>query len=85
MDKKCVGCGGALETGTVKARNTTTLVPDVARIWEVAFVRPGVPTAPNFIGALLQGLKDAPDDQYLPVTAYRCTACGRLELYAEEG
>jgi hypothetical protein len=91
MSKRCVACGGELETGGIQARNTSPLLPDEALVKDdpltvvsrFAFVRPGVPTAPNFLSALLQGLKEVPGDQLLPITVYRCTACGRLDLYAE--
>ena len=43
---------------------------------------PGVPTSPNVLSAFLQGLKDVPGDQLLPITVYRCTACGhKFELF----
>ena len=91
MSKRCVACGGELETGVIQARNVSPLLPEEALVKEdpltvvsrFAFVRPGVPTAPNVLSAFLQGLKDVPGDQLLPITAYRCTGCGRLDLYAE--
>jgi len=47
-----------------------------------AFVRPGTPTSANPVKAFLQGVRDEPGDQLLPLQAYRCTGCGRVELYA---
>jgi hypothetical protein len=49
----------------------------------VAFVRPGVPTAPGMLSAFLQGLREEPGDELLPLVALRCTGCGRVELYAD--
>ena len=50
-----------------------------------AFVRPGAPTSANPVKAFAQGLHEAPADQLLPIAAFRCIGCGRVELYAAEG
>jgi hypothetical protein len=50
-----------------------------------AFVQPGIPTSGNPIKAIAQGLREEPDEQLLPLEAYRCTQCGRIELYATRG
>jgi hypothetical protein len=90
MERTCVGCGGALERGSVQARNLvagTDIKEPSMVVAAFSFVRPGVPTSPNLVKAFLQGVRDEPTDEWLPVAAYRCVGCGRLELYAgpEEG
>jgi hypothetical protein len=89
MEKRCVGCGGQLEPGAIRARNleggvhTGPLMAVV--VGAFAFVRPGVPTSANPIKAFLQGLHEEPGDQPLALEAFRCLGCGRVELYATEG
>jgi ribosomal protein S14 len=87
MSNRCPVCGAALESGAVRARNQNTLgdlnEPFMV-VTEFAFVRPGVPTSANPVSAFLQGLREEPSDQALPLTAYRCTRCGRVEFYAAE-
>ena len=89
MDKHCVACGGQLESGSVRARNTGSGVlggPELGMVVTAfAFVRPGIPTSSNPIKAFAQGLREEPDEQLLPLQAYRCTQCGRIELYATQG
>jgi hypothetical protein len=89
MQKHCVGCGGQLESGSVRARNTGSGVHGLPEFGMVvtafAFVRPGVPTSANPVEAFSQGLRAEPEDRLLPVQAFRCTKCGRIELYALEG
>jgi hypothetical protein len=89
MNKLCVCCGGPLERGTIQGRNfpapfeeATGYRDPVKVVSELSFVRPGVPTSPNPVKAFLQGLKEEKSDEWLPVTAYRCKQCGRLELSA---
>jgi len=92
MTKKCPACEGELEAGAIRARNTNTLMPDSAVgkqelfmiVAAFAFVRPGVPTSANPVKAFLQGLREEPGEQALPLVAYRCTGCGRVELYTTE-
>jgi hypothetical protein len=82
MDRQCIACGGQLETGALGARNTST-VSDLSDTG-FAFIRPGVPTSSNPVRAFVQGLHDEPGDQQLPIVAFRCVKCGRVELYADE-
>ena len=42
------------------------------------------PTSPNLVTAFLRGVQRETSDQALAVMAYRCTRCGRLELYAAD-
>ena len=87
MNKRCIACGVALESGTVRARNRNAWAdlnePGMV-VAGFAFVRPGVPTSPNPVSAFLQGTSEVPDEQPLAITAYRCPHCGRVELYAAE-
>jgi hypothetical protein len=89
MEKHCVVCGGQLESGSVRARNTDSGVlgrPELGMVVTAfAFVRPGIPTSSNPIKAFAQALREEPDEQLLPLQAYRCTQCGRIELYATQG
>ncbi|VTR91594.1 unnamed protein product [Gemmata massiliana] len=85
MDKRCVGCGGQLESGTIRARNMGQAVhsgpqPGVI-VSTFAFVRPGTPTSGNPVKAFLQGLHEEPGDQLFALEAYRCAQCGRVEFY----
>jgi hypothetical protein len=92
MDRRCPTCGGALEAGAARARNTFPLTPDTALLKSepsgpaggLVFVRPGVPTSTNPISAFLQGLREEPGEQLLSITAYRCVGCGRVELFATD-
>jgi hypothetical protein len=77
MEKRCVICGGRLEPGAIRARTVQRLV-----VSAFAFVRPGVPTSANPARAFLQGLREEPEEELLPVEVFRCTGCGRLELFA---
>jgi hypothetical protein len=87
MDRQCIACGGQLETGTLGARNTSS-VSDLSEllmaVTAFAFIRPGVPTSSNPVRAFVQGLRDEPGEQQLPIVAFRCVKCGRVELYADE-
>lgn len=86
MSRRCVGCGSELEAGTIRASQKgpaesgkeESFAADVG----LAFARPGVPTAPGLLAAFLQGLREEPGDELLPIVALRCTGCGRVELYA---
>jgi hypothetical protein len=86
MSRRCVGCGGELEAGSVRAsdrgRSDRGTEESYAADAGLAFARPGVPTAPGLLAAVLQGLREEPGDELLPIVALRCTGCGRLELYA---
>jgi hypothetical protein len=85
MDNRCAGCGGPLEPGTLRARNMTTGpgMPELGMVVSAfAFIRPGTPTSANPVKALLQGLREEPEDVAFDLVAFRCTGCGRLELYA---
>ena len=85
MSRRCVGCGGELEGGTIRASQKGPLEPDkesYAAGTGLAFARPGVPTAPGVLTAFLQGLREEPGDELLPIVALRRTGCGRVELYA---
>jgi hypothetical protein len=90
VPRRPAACGGDLESGFVQARNTNVLAPEAALVKQepfmvvaaFAFVRPGVPTSMNPVSAFLQGMREEPADQLLPITAFRCTGCGRVELYA---
>jgi hypothetical protein len=92
MDRRCPACGGALEVGVARAQNAFTLTPDTALLKPapsgpaggLVFVRPGVPTSTNPVSAFLQGLREEPGEQLLPITAYRCAGCSRVELYASD-
>jgi hypothetical protein len=88
MEKRCVGCGGQLESGVVRARNTSTTVGPVQPgivVTAFAFVRPGTPTSANPVKAFVQGLREEPGEESLPLEAFRCVGCGRVELYAAGG
>jgi hypothetical protein len=89
MEKRCVACGGQLEPGAIRARNTESGVlgqPELGMVVSAfAFVRPGVPTSGNPVKAFVQGLHEEPGEQLLPLAVFRCTGCGRIELYAREG
>jgi hypothetical protein len=82
MSKTCPACGATLETGLLIAQNRNPLEP-FATVNELTFVRPGAPTSPNPVSAFLQGMREEPSKQTLAVSAFRCTGCGRIELYAE--
>jgi hypothetical protein len=89
MEKRCVACGGQLEPGAIRARNSESAVlgqPELGMVVSAfAFVRPGVPTSGNPVKAFVQGLHEEPGEQWLPLAVFRCTGCGRIELYASEG
>jgi hypothetical protein len=88
----CARCGGQLQMGTFRAISVLvggvagqlTAPATEAERSDLRFVHPGTPTAPNVLRAFLQGLREEKDDVELPVTAWRCERCGRLELYAPE-
>jgi len=87
MDKQCVGCGGRLEAGAIRAQNTATGtdLPQLGMVVTAfAFVRPGTPTSANPLKAFAQGLRDEPGEQLLPLEVFRCTACGRVEVFASD-
>jgi hypothetical protein len=88
MEKRCVGCGGQLESGSLRGRNMGEVHagPQMGVVVKTfAFVRRGVPTSANPVKAFIQGLHEEPDDQPLTLEAFRCVGCGRVELYAPEG
>jgi hypothetical protein len=89
MDKRCVACGGQLERGVIRARNTSSVlgVPELGTfVSAFAFVRPGIPTSANPIKAFFHGLREEPgEEQQLTLEVFRCVACGRVDLYATEG
>ncbi len=78
MDK-CT-CGGALSVG---------FIPDHAggaAIWSSMFVE-GTPQARSSFWEKLrkgQGIAEWSEESVWAITAHRCTACGRLELYAKD-
>ena len=88
MERHCVACGGELEAGALRARNTAAGplgTPELGMVVSAfAFIRPGTATSANPVKAFLQGLRDEPGDQLLPLEAFRCPGCGRVELYAPE-
>jgi hypothetical protein len=86
MSKQCLVCGAPLEPGTVRARNKNTLADEDfgVVVSEFSFVRPGTPTSANPISAFQQGMRGEPAEQLIPMSAFRCTRCGRVELYALE-
>ena len=81
LDRKCAKCGGALEAGSLRARDTQDLTSKVA---EFSFVRPGEPTSCNPIEAFRQGMAGQPSEWQFPVLAWRCSRCGLVELYASD-
>jgi len=87
MSMRCVGCGGQLEIGSIRASRKGPWEQGKEESYAVetglAFVRPGVTTAPGMLAAFLQGLREEPGDELLPIVALRCVGCGRVELYAE--
>jgi len=88
MEKQCIACGGRLEPGSIRARNMDGPLgaPEMGMVVSAfAFVRPGTPTSPNPVKAFVQGLRDEPGEQLLPLEAFRCTACGRVEVFAPGG
>jgi len=87
VSKRCGDCGAELECGILHARNQSTVTAinePLMAVTEFAFVRPSAPTSPNLVTAFLRGVQREPSDQALAVMAYRCTRCGRLELYAAD-
>ncbi len=85
MDKRCAGCGDPLEPGTLQAQNMGSggRGPELGMVVSsFAFIRPGTPTSANPLKALMQGLREEPDDVAFALAAFRCTGCGRVELYA---
>jgi hypothetical protein len=87
-EKRCVACGGRLEAGAIRARNTEAGVSGIPELGMVVssftFVRPGTPTSANPVTAFLQGLREEPGERLLPLEAFRCTECGRVEMFAAE-
>jgi len=87
MTRQCSTCGGQLEAGTIRARNTSAGF-DIKEPWMMVsaftFVRPGMPTSANPGTAFLQGLREEPEEKLLPLEAFRCTGCGRVEIFAPE-
>src|SRR5262245_34860429 len=86
MSRRCGGWGGELEAGAIRTGERGLAEPGKQESFAtgsgLAFARPGVPTAPGVLAALLQGLREEPGDELLPIVALRCTGCGRVELYA---
>ncbi len=86
-DRRCPSCGGVYEEGTLRARPATVLTDSKEALRVVSdffFVRPGVPTSGNPVQAFLQGVREEPDEQLMPVVALRCAECGRVELYTAD-
>lgn len=78
MDKQCSACGGQLEPGFLRAHCVWLILNSFD------FIRPNVPTSANPVRAFFQGLHEEPGEQRLPLAAFRCTGCGRLELFAPD-
>lgn len=79
----CSDCGQALEAGFIPDASYATVLQTQ---WH-----PGTPEDRYFLGFKTQTLmgKDVPaikhdSEKMLPVTAYRCTGCGALKLYAHQ-
>ena len=82
MDRRCVTCGGKLEHGVIRAGKEVTDTLMVSIVSLFVFVRPGAPTSANPVKAFMQGLHEEPGEQKFPLAAFRCSECGRIELYA---
>jgi hypothetical protein len=50
----------------------------------LVFAVPGTPTSLNPLKALRQGLADEPSTRVYRINGERCSACGFLELYAND-
>jgi len=85
--QRCVACGGQLEPGVIEAENTGIISDLFKVVKDFRFVRPSEPkpTSLNPIKAILQGWREGGSRQRLPLEAFRCVGCGRVELYAGEG
>ena len=88
MDKRCIACGGQLEPGVIQAHKTSftggrELFGLVAHL---TFVRRGEPQPPpkSIVQAIVQGWREGSEPR-MPLEAFRCVGCGRVELYAGGG
>ena len=68
--QRCPKCGSSMEQGFVL---DNTYGGRLVSQWV-----PGVPLKSFWGGTKL------PDEQLIPIGAYRCTSCGYLELYARQ-
>ena len=76
--QRCAACGGQLERGVLQAAKAGSTF---------TFVRTGEPKPRplNPIKAILQIWREISGAEDLPLEAFRCVRCGRVELYAGEG
>ena len=87
VSKRCGDCGAELECGILHARNQSTVTAinePLMAVTEFAFVRPSAPTSPNLVTRSSRECGASRPTRHWPVMAYRCTRCGRLELYAAD-
>jgi hypothetical protein len=81
--KTCVKCGGALEAGFTTASGLIGGDGTESREPKLVFVVPGTNTSANPLRAFNQGLADEKANRAFGIQGFRCSRCGRLELYAD--
>lgn len=84
MKKTCGKCGGSLEGGFTTALGLVFGAQREGEESRLIFVVPGTHTSPNPIRAFQQGLADESSQKSYRISGYRCSACGALDLYADE-
>jgi hypothetical protein len=84
MDKRCVACGGQLEPGVIETQKPTLTRGMFDLASHLTFVRRGEPPPKSFVEAVRQAWREG-GRRRLPLEAFRCVGCGRVELYTGEG
>ncbi len=85
MSKTCSKCGGKLEAGFATAQGLIGVTDTDGRNPHLVFVVLGNATSSNLIAAFQQGIADEPTNRVYGIQGYRCSDCGALELYANDG